>query len=125
MNEVINKNINENEYLYRGIIEINWDFENNRPSSATFKDSKGISVDRDNFRTETECLEYMQSSKKFFAICKIKTLKVVELNAVVKYKPTNLNIYHSEIHDSENKIQIQGSKSKKLRDYSTTIFISN
>ena len=31
----------EDEYLYRGILEVFWDFENDRPTSAIFKDSKG------------------------------------------------------------------------------------
>jgi len=114
----INPIIDDNEYLYRGIIELNWDYENNPPSSATFKDSKGVSVDRDNHRPERECIDFIKSKKDFFAVCKVQTRKVIELQALVKYQPIQDNIYHSEIHDSQDRIQLRGSKPKKIRDES-------
>lgn len=124
MSNLINPIINNDEYLYRGIIELNWDYENNRPSSATFKDSNGVSVDRDNSRPELECIEFIKNKKNFFAICKIETYDVRELNAVVKYSPIENNIHHSEIHDSLEKVQMQGSKPKKLRDATILVYKS-
>ncbi len=59
MSEVVSQIIADDEYLYRGIIQLNWDYENNRPSSATFKDSKGVSVDRDSYRHEKECIDFL------------------------------------------------------------------
>ncbi|MEA3445309.1 MAG: hypothetical protein U9R19_11370 [Bacteroidota bacterium] len=113
--------IDNKEYLYRGIIEKFWDYENNKPSSAIYKDSKGVSVDRDYNRNESDCIKKLIESKDFFAVCKIKKEKVVDNNAVVKYLPIDNNIYHSEIHDSEVKIQLKGSKPKKLRDNSFVV----
>lgn len=115
--------IADDEYLYRGITELNWDYENNRPSSATFKDSKGVSVDRDNYREEKDCIDFLLSKIYFFGICKIQTQKVKELNAIARYLPEENNIYHSEIHDSEEKIQLKGSKPKKIRDASEVVFL--
>lgn len=43
--DIIPEEIDDNEFLYRGVTTLNWDEENNRPSSATFKDSLGASVD--------------------------------------------------------------------------------
>lgn len=120
--ENLEKTINENEFLYRGIIEINWDFNNNRPSSATFKDSKGVSVDRDANRIEKDCVSFLNSKKNFFAICKVKCKEVIEKSAIVKYLPVEDNIYHSEIHDSEDRIQMRGSKPKKIRDNSIVVY---
>lgn len=118
----LNPFIENEEYLYRGIIELNWDYENNRPSSATFKDSFGVSVDRDCGRLEGNCISYLNNKKDFFAICKVITEKVRELDAYVKYVPKEDNIYHSEIHDSEEKIQLKGSKPKKIRDNAIIVF---
>ena len=112
-------------FLYRGIIELNWDFENNRPSSATYKDSKGVSVDRDNFRQEKECLDFLLSKKVFFAVCKVQTKEVRELNAITKYLPVDDNEFHSEIHDSEERIQMRGKKPKKIRDASEVVYGRN
>lgn len=122
MPDSLNPTIEDEEFLYRGIIEFNWDYKNNRPSSATFKDSKGVSVDRDNFRQEKECVEYLKEKKDFFGICKVKTRAVKELEALVKYIPTSDNIFHSEIHDSEERIQLKGKKPKKIRDNSKVVY---
>lgn len=112
----LNSKIENHEFLYRGIIESNWDYENNRPSSATFKDSKGVSVDRFGDRNEVDCIDFLNDKKKFFAICKVQVGKVRDENAIVKYLPELNNIYHSEIHDSEDRVQMKGSKPKKIRD---------
>lgn len=122
MPDVFAPNIANDEYLYRGIIELNWDFENNRPSSATFKDSKGVSVDRDNFRQEQDCIEFLITKNDFFGICKVQMQKVKEFNAIAKYLPVQNNLYHSEIHDSIERIQLKGSKPKKIRDASMVVF---
>ena len=108
--------------MYRGIIEHFWDFENNRPSSAIFKDSKGVSVDRDNYRNEKDCVEFLQTKKDFYAICKIQTVKVRELNAIATYLPVEDNVYHSEIHDSDERVQMKGSKPRKLRAESVVVY---
>lgn len=111
-----NSTVDNDEFLYRGVIEVNWDFENNRPSSSTFKDSLGVSVDRDSLRTEEECINFLEQKKDFFCICKVVTGKIRALDAFVKYVPKDDNIYHSEIHDSEERVQMRGSKPKKIRD---------
>jgi len=53
-------NINDEEFLYRGINVSQWDFENNRPKSPLFKDSHGVSVVRDNLElTEEDCIKIL------------------------------------------------------------------
>ncbi len=115
--------ISDEEFLYRGVIELNWDYENIRPSSAIYKDSKGVSVDRDNFRQEKECVDFILSKKAFFAVCKVLTKEVLELNAITKYLPVDDNEFHSEIHDSEERIQMRGKKPKRIRDVSKVVYI--
>lgn len=105
------------EYLYRGVVDSLWSSEHNRPASGIFDDSKGVSVDRDVLvRGKEECINALLLIKQFKAICRIKQKAVAEVDAITKYLPTPQNIYHSEIHDSENKITLTMSKRKKLRD---------
>ncbi|NOX87314.1 MAG: hypothetical protein GXO86_15380 [Chlorobi bacterium] len=108
--------IENNEYLYRGIVKQLWDFENNRPSSAIYKDSKGVSVDRDAGRSERDCVIFLLDKRDFFAVGKVLTKDVRILNAVVKYLPVEHNIYHSEIHDSDNNVRLRGRKPARIRD---------
>jgi hypothetical protein len=122
MNKKVLPDIDNNEYLYRGIIEQFWDYENNRPSSAVFKDSKGVSVDREYDRNEKDCIGKLLENKSFYAICKIKKERVLYHKAIVKYLPVEDNIYHSEIHDTVEKIKLKGSKPKKLRDDSIVVY---
>lgn len=102
--------IYNDEFLYRGIIEKFWDYENNRATSAVFKDSFGVSVDRDFYRDEKECVKALLSKRDFFGVCKVLKSTVLEFNAIVKYKAKIDNIYHSEIHDSEERAQLKGKK---------------
>ncbi|MCH6199595.1 hypothetical protein MMU07_08395 [Aquiflexum sp. LQ15W] len=120
---MFNENIDDNEFLFRGVVNVNWDFENDRPSSATFKDSFGVSVDRDGGRSQSECVSELLSKKNFIAICKVLTYDVREIGAIVKYLPIIPdNVYHSEIHDSIEVIQLKGKKPNKIRDKSLTVF---
>ena len=119
---MLNNHISDEEYLYRGVIEHNWDYDNNRPSSATFKDSKGASVDRDAGRSEKDCINNLLKVRDFHAVCKVKTYDVRILNAIVLYKPVESNIYHSEIHDSHDRPRLRGSKPNKIRDKSEIVY---
>ena len=118
----MNATISKDEFLYRGVIELNWDYHNNRPTSAVFKDSKGVSVDRDNFRQEIDCVDFLLSKKHFFAVCKIQTKKIFELDAIAKYLPIEDNEFHSEIHDSSEKVQMSGKKPEKIRNASKVVY---
>lgn len=115
--------VGDEEYLFRGIVPVNWDFDNDRPSSATFKDSLGVSVDRDGGRTDQDCIEKLIERKNFFAICKVLTKDVRDVGAIVKYAPINpQNLFHSEIHDSETSVQLKGKKPNRIRDCSFVVF---
>lgn len=116
--------INDNEWLYRGVVEANWDYSQNRPSSATFKDSNGASVDRDAGRLNSECISTLNQRKPFKAICRVLTSSVRNLNAIAQYLPTDENIYHSEIHDSANRIPLKSSKATNLRNNSEIMLVS-
>lgn len=119
-NTMLNNTIADTEFLYRGIIEEWYDKENNRISSAAFKDSKGVSVDRDGNRNEKECVKTILSierkppRKPFYKVCKLLTKQVRESEAFVKYCPSNSNVFHSEIHNSENEVVLSQRKARIL-----------
>lgn len=124
MSSSLSPEFSDQENLFRGVIDLNWDYELNRPSSATFKDSQGASVDRDGGRTDEECTLFLLSKRTFKAIVKFSVADVKNIGAILIYMPLDDNIYHTEIHDSSSRAQLRGSKPTKLRDKSTVIHIS-
>lgn len=108
---------NNDEKLFRAIIPIDafWDEEKNRPTSGAFKDNKGLSVDRQGNRNNKEAvlslLKTKRQDSKIVSI-KVQTCKLIPVYPI--YKPLKDNIYHSEIHDSQEKVGISGSKCKQL-----------
>ena len=83
--------------------------------SAALADKKGLSVERGDFREDKKVIEEMQ---KFFRGC-VVSLTVEQcrnVNAVVKYKPSNRSKYHSEIHGSEVTPLLTRSQRKKLSE---------
>lgn len=119
---MLDKDIDDDELLFRGIISLNWDDEADRPSSATFKDSKGVSVDRQGCRDSEECVKYLKENKVFKAICAISSGDVKSIGACPKYLPTEINPYHSEIHDEEHRVEIRKSKARNLSRKCITVF---
>ena len=107
--------INNDEILYRAIKTFpNWrDSENNRPASAAFKDSRGVSVDRQGTRDEPEVIK---DFKKFElkAVVSITAKECRNFGTHPIYKPELGNEYHSEIHGSPTEIQLTASQAKKL-----------
>ena len=124
-NNGIPQTIDPDEFLYRGVHENQWDAERDRPSSATFKDSKGASVDRDaSVRDVQTCINALLKVKEFRAICRVKEENVEDVGAITKYLPIPSNNYHCEIHDSEEKVSLTSSKAKKLRDGAEVVYFS-
>lgn len=126
MNSLLPEEIDSNEWLYRGVVAQNWVYAENRPSTAIFKDSKGVSVDRDGERTETEIISALfLSGKTFKAIVKVQQKFVNEVGAITKYKPTPHNIFHSEIHKSAEVIELTRSQQKNLLKVSQQVYINS
>lgn len=124
MSSSLSPEFSDVENLFRGVTDKNWDYEENRPSSATFKDSKGASVDRDGGRTDEACTSALLLKRPYKAVVKLSVADVKSVGAILIYKPENDNIYHSEIHDSIERAQLRGSKPTKLREKSTVIHVS-
>lgn len=106
----IPKEIDNRELLYRGIHQMHWIEEESRPTTAAFKDKQGASVDRDCMvRNEMECVDTLRNNLKFIplkAVCSVSAESVRLVNAFPIYKPSRKNRFHSEIHDSIHKVEI-------------------
>lgn len=113
----------EDECLYRGLPQI-WLKDDNSVSSAAFKDSSGVSVDREGSRTEKECIDRMvEALPMIIGVGRLTCGDVVNCDALPRYLPVEGNEYHSEIHDSAEQIQIKkSSKAKKLANSCRVIF---
>lgn len=111
------------ELLYRGLPLI-WLEDDDSVSSAAFKDSNGISVDRDGGRIEQECVKRMVDNlPKIAGVGKLACEEVEECGAFPVYLPERNNVYHSEIHDSAEQVRIKSnSKARKLARKCQVIF---
>lgn len=108
--------ISDEELLYRGVNEHNFNFEENRVSTSLFKDKKGVSVDRSLNRNQNDCISFLKSFKHptyFICFCEIET-NVVRNNIGVCaiHKPIDSNQFHSELHEDSNQ---QGIKKKSIQ----------
>lgn len=125
MNDIITRE----EKLFRNVIRNPdfWKNEEGRPSSALFKDSKGVSVDRDGGR-EKETI--ISSFKERFgdnikAIVFVDASYCYDIDCHLVYNPLDDNIYHGEIHDSPQKITLSSSKARKLSKNCTIVYVNS
>ncbi len=108
----INSNFEDDENLYRAI-RLNQLDEDGNVSMAALKGNPGLSVERGNYRLDDKVV--LDMKKRFEGkIAKITVGDCRKANAHVVYKPSKLSEYHSEIHDSKDKIELSISKRRKL-----------
>lgn len=123
--------IKNHEKLYRAVKLAKpqlWDEENGRPSSALFKDSKGVSVDRDGNRSETEIISKLSKNlndDQLKAVIYLDASFCYEIPVEILYKPLQDNEYHAVIHDSNERIELTKSKARKLSRNCKIIQIDN
>lgn len=103
---ILDPKIGDKENLFRAgnVNPVFWDDIEKRPSSAVFKDSKGVSVDRDGMRENTKIIEtyfarFGENNVK--AVFYIRASLCHELQLFLKYDPRDENEYHTLILQSE------------------------
>lgn len=107
--------ISDEENLYRGITKQPqlWKMAQDRPSSAAFKDSKGVSVDREGYRGEAELVDSLNSRFELRAIVFVNAGYCRRIETSPIAKPLDDNPYHAEIHNID-RVELTASKAKKL-----------
>lgn len=123
------REITPDENLYRAVKDKPhlWKSELNKPSSAVFKDSKGVSVDRDGMRTEEVVVSALVEQFSIECVKAVVSIDVEFCNnlpTLVKPKPIDTNEFHAEIHESIEQVQITSSKAKKLADRARIAFLN-
>lgn len=113
--------IKENEILYRAIHPSFWNYEEDRPTSALFKDRKGVSVDRDGERSETDAVNFLLNSRQGFGAGNLNAGQTIAVGAYLKPDKTPENDFHALILESESKIPLSNGKAKKLSRMITVI----
>ena len=105
----------DDEKLYRAVFppeiaDMYWR-KDGTISSAAFADSKGLSVDRGNYRADKDVKDDMES--RFIGrIIRLYVKNCSDIGAAVYYSPSRNNPYHSEIHGSSTSILL--SKQQRL-----------
>ncbi|GMQ25301.1 hypothetical protein Aoki45_19830 [Algoriphagus sp. oki45] len=116
--------IKDEELLYRAIKPYPnwWKEKENRPSSAAFKDSLGVSVDRDAERNELEIVGAIEERFELKAIVKVKTAYCREIQTYPFPKPLSDNPEHAEIHRTEGIVELTDSQARNLAKSSEIVF---
>ncbi len=104
------------EILYKAIKPLEHFWKDGYPSSAAFKDSKGLSVDRDGGRPKQVIIENLQARFETKAVVSVLAGECREIETYPVSKPLEDNIYHAEIHRSTTEVSLSSSLAKKLRD---------
>jgi len=113
--------IQDSEILYRAIHPSFWNYEEDRPTSALFKDRKGVSVDRDGDRSEDDAVNFLLNSRQNFGAGKLNAGQTRNIGTYLKPDKTPENDFHALILESESKVQLSNSKAKKLSRVVTII----
>ncbi|MCR5119682.1 MAG: hypothetical protein K6B44_08710 [Lachnospiraceae bacterium] len=113
----MDKLFKNDEKLYRAVFppeiaDIYWKRDGSI-SSAAFADPKGFSVDRGDYRTDEEVISKMRKSFKGHIIS-LYVKNCVDTNALVIYKPSRSNKYHSEIHGNNDTVLLSKSQRRYL-----------
>ncbi|WP_144603642.1 hypothetical protein [Algoriphagus algorifonticola] len=116
--------IKDEEILYRAVKSYSnwWKEKENRPSSAAFKDSRGVSVDRDFGKEESDIVRGLKKRFEVKAVVKIETLFCRKIGAKPMPKPIPKIPEHAEIHRSDTIIELTSSQARSLAKNCKIVF---
>jgi len=106
--------IQDDEILYRAIHPNFWNYEEDRPTSALFKDRKGVSVDRDGNRSQETSVSFLLTDRENYGVGKLKAGETRKLGTFLKPESIPGNNFHSLILNSETKVELTSGKAKSL-----------
>ncbi|MEW6508802.1 MAG: hypothetical protein AB1432_13765 [Bacteroidota bacterium] len=106
--------IQDSETLYRAIHPSFWNYEEDKPTSALFKDRKGVSVDREGNRSNDDAVNFLLSSRQNFGAGKLNAGQTRRVGTYLKPDKTPENVFHALILESESKILLSSRKAKEL-----------
>ena len=124
---MLSKDIREHEQLYRAVKRSRPDWLDGRniPTSAMFKDTNGVSVDRDGGRDKSEIISFMcevSLPKRVKGIVKLSVTDCRETGAEVESAASEVNPYHANIFLDSSNIYKQNIQALKLARASELIY---
>jgi hypothetical protein len=82
-------------------------------TSAVFKDSKGVSVNRSNEDSERS-FGLLKERFGYKEIAELYVAECLKEEVYIKYCPLEDNLFHTEIHNSINKVTLSQKKAQRL-----------
>lgn len=132
---MLSEEISDDEVLFRAVPNDPdfWKHKEQRYSSAAFKQSGGTSVDRDGGRSKAEIINRFAERMPSYGLVSLTAQTCRRCNCHIISKPVKAdpskgieeNPYHAEIHDSENKVDVRGSKARRLSTQAETIVLTD
>lgn len=95
--------IEGSETLYRAIPSKPnfWDAEENCPTSAVYKDKRGLSVDRCGQRTDKDLIEVWAERRPNYGLLRLPAQECMNSGVQLLVTPEDDNPYHAEIHGAD------------------------
>lgn len=126
----MNPDFDYHEKLYRKVIikPDFWKKSTGQPSSAVFKDSKGVSVDRDGGRLQNQVIDAFKNrfgEENMKALVSVTIEYCTEVDVFLKYAPIPDNKYHTEIHNTPTEIRLTSAKARKLAKNCNVVWENN
>lgn len=126
---MLSEEIDNSELLFRAVPDKPqmWKEKEGRPSSAIFKDSQGVSVDRDGNRTDAQVTEnFKKRFSTLKAIVSIEAEECRDAGAFLQYDPLPDNFHHSLILNSQDSIQVKSSgKARRLTKLTKIVYFKD
>lgn len=92
--------VKDTERLYRAVKRSRpgW-LDYGKPTSAMFRDSNGVSVDRDGERDEDDIIDAQKTNfgKRLKGVTKVGAKNCYDVGATIEAAPSEDNIYHANI----------------------------
>lgn len=112
---------NPTENLFRGVIPKYWMKGKGRTSSAVFKDSRGVSVNRACLRGDDECADQLHEQRypdNWGAIISVTVDDCTTRQVCLQCDPIEKNNYHCILKRSEEIIVLTNRQAKELSNCS-------
>ncbi len=113
----------DDEKLYRAVFpdSMFWK-DNGQVSSAAFLSKKGgCSVDRGDYRNDSDVVKDMRNRNFKGSIITVKVKDCRDVEAGVVYAPSKNNPYHSEIHRDKDNVKLTAGQRRHLAHAASVI----
>lgn len=107
--------VSDQENIYRSVSSTNWVDDEMRPSTSTFKNAIGVSVDVEHNRSTKDCIDFLATRfPDQVAVIRLATKFCRSVSLEVEYVPETGNPHHAHIVNEDGTFNISKGKRKLL-----------